>query len=242
MIRMDKTKPFFSIAIPVYGYNGKGVEFIEHNLDVLAKQTFTDFEVILSDHSIDDTILNVYKKYSENSSLKIYYYRNDKGRGFISPNLNNAMKNCNGKWIKILFQDDFLYDENSLQTQHDILVENSQIKWLITTFYHSNDGVNFYNLYNPKFVHNIWDGTNTLGNPSNLTIINNDLIFFDEELNWLVDCEYYYRLFLKYGKPSIITPITVVNRTHGGGLSDTTPIELKNKELKILTEKYGESK
>jgi len=28
-------QPFFSIAIPTYGYNGKGVEFLEHNLMIL---------------------------------------------------------------------------------------------------------------------------------------------------------------------------------------------------------------
>ncbi len=77
---------------------------------------------------------------------------------------------------------------------------------------------------------------------SNLTLLNDDLIFFDEELNWLVDCEYYYRLYLKYGKPTIINEITVVNRTHGGGLTDTTPQSLKDKELKTLIERYGKIK
>jgi len=83
---------------------------------------------------------------------------------------------------------------------------------------------------------------NTLANPSNLTVKNEDLMFFDEGLNWLVDCEYYYRMFLKYGKPTIIGPVTVVNRTHGTGLTDTTPQSLKDKELAMLIEKYGQPK
>lgn len=232
-------KPFFSIAIPAYGYNGKGVEFLKHNLNILNNQTFKDFEIVISDHSLDDTIQDVFEEYLDTTLLTIRYVRNENGRGIISPNLNNAMKNCSGKWIKILFQDDFLFDENSLQIQHDILVSNPDIKWLITTFYHSNDGVSFYRLYHPKYSDNIWSGNNTLGNPSNLTIINKDLIFFDEELNWLVDCEYYYRLFLKYGKPTIISDVTVVNRTHGSGLTDTTPQTLKDKELQTLTLRYA---
>ena len=65
------------------------------------------------------------------------------------------------------------------------------------------------------------------------------MIYFDEELNWLVDCEYYYRMFLKHGKPTIINEVTVVNRTHGGGLTDTTPSSIKNYELKKLIEKYA---
>ena len=235
----NKQQPFFSIAIPTYGYEGKGVEFLTHNLDILVNQKFTDFEVIISDHSIDDTIKNIIDIYQNNNALKIHYYRCEIGRGFISPNLNNAMRYCKGKWIKVLFQDDFLFDENSLFNQYEILDANENIKWLITTFYHSNDGINFYNLYYPKLSDNIWNGTNTLGNPSNLTILNKDLIFFDEELNWLVDCEYYYRLFLKHGRPTIINEITVVNRTHGKGLSDTIQQNIKDNELNRLKLKYA---
>lgn len=235
-------QPFFSIAIPTYGYNGKGGEFLEHNLSILSNQTFNNFEVVISDHSIDDTIYNIWEKWSK-LLPQTAYLRNENGRGFISPNLNNSMKTCQGKYIKVLFQDDFLFDENSLQTQYEILNANPQIIWLITTFCHSNDGKTFYREYQPKFNDNIWNGSNTLGNPSNLTIKNvEDLIYFDETLNWLVDCEYYYRLFLKYGKPTIIGPLTVVNRTHGGGLTDTTPQSLKDKELETLTAKYGQSK
>lgn len=234
----DKSnKSFFSIAIPTYGYEGKGVNFLDHNFEILSRQTFKDFEVVVSDHSIDDTIKTICNKWS--GILNIKYYRNEHGRGFIAPNLNIAMQRSKGKWIKILFQDDFLYGEKSLQTQYEFLDTNPEIKWLVTTFYHSNDGKSFYRLYTPKLSPNIWNGTNTLGNPSNLTIINKDLIYFDEKLNWLVDCEYYYRLFLKYGEPAIINQITVVNRTHGAGLSDTMSKDVKDKELKMLTEKYA---
>ena len=231
-------KPFFSIAIPAFGYAGKGVEFLTHNLEVLKAQTFKDFEIILSDHSIDDTIKGVFDEYSS-KNFNIKYFRNENGRGIISPNLNNAMKHCEGKWIKVLFQDDFLFDENSLQLQANALIANPDIKWLITTFIHSNDGIIYYRLFHPHLSPNIWNGTNTLGNPSNLTIKNEDLMFFDEGLNWLVDCDYYYKLYLKYGEPTILNDITIVNRTHGKGLTQTTPQSVKDNELKILTKRYA---
>ena len=100
-------KPFFSIAIPTYGYNGRGAEFLEHSLEIILNQTYKDYEIILSDHSTDDTIKNVFNRWK--SELNIKYYSNDVGRGIISPNINNAMKYCNGEWIKVLFQDDFLF-------------------------------------------------------------------------------------------------------------------------------------
>jgi hypothetical protein len=35
---------------------GKGKDFLEKNLTILKEQTFEDFEVVISDHSTDDTI------------------------------------------------------------------------------------------------------------------------------------------------------------------------------------------
>ena len=65
-------KPFFSIAIPTYGYNGKGAEFLNFSLDLLSKQNFKDFEVILSDHSTDNTIKNVYTDWKSKLKSEVY--------------------------------------------------------------------------------------------------------------------------------------------------------------------------
>ena len=207
---MNKT--FFSIAIPSYGYNGKGALYLEHNLSILAKQTFKDFEVVISDHSTDETIKEVYDKWAD--KLDIKYYRNDKGRGYISPNLNVAMKYCTGEWIKILFQDDFLYNENSLYKMYNYINSSNNLIWFTTEFYHSNDGVNLYHHYIPKWVDNIWTGNNTIGCPSVMTIKNEDLIYFNENIDWLMDVEYYKRMFDKHGEPNILNEITIVNRTN----------------------------
>jgi glycosyltransferase involved in cell wall biosynthesis len=230
-------KPFLSIAIPAYGYEGKGVEYLEFNFDIIKLQTFKDFEVVVSDHSVDDTIKDVCIEYE--NDLKIKYIRNEKGRGIISPNLNVAMENCSGKWIKILFQDDFLYDENSLQIQYDFIVNNINLKWFGTKFYHSNDGKTFYHLYIPHWNERIWAGNNTIGCPSGITLKNKDLLFFDEGLNWLVDVEYYKRMKDRFGVPYFLNEITYVNRTHGNGLSNTTSKELINKEHHILNSRYA---
>ena len=232
-----ENKPFFSITIPTYGYNGNGIEFLEHSLKILSEQTFKDFEVIISDHSIDDTIKEVYLKWK--NILNIKYFLNENGRGIISPNINNAMRNCSGQWIKVLFQDDFLYDKFSLENQYNFLIINPDTKWMMTTFYHSNDGITFYRFYEPIWNDLIWTGNNTMGCPSGLTLKNEDLIFFDEGLNWLMDCDYYHRMFLKYGEPKILRKITAVNRTWGARLTDTTSEELKVKEFNILKEKYA---
>jgi hypothetical protein len=70
---------------------------------------------------------------------------------------------------------------------------------------------------------------------------NEDLIFFDEGLNWLMDCEYYQRMKDKFGLPEVLNEITVVNRTWGERLTDTISQDLKDKEFIMLKEKYGKN-
>jgi hypothetical protein len=53
-----------------------------------------------------------------------------------------------------------------------------------------------------------------------------------------MDCDYYQKMFLKYGVPKILNEITVVNRTWGNRLTDTTPQSLKDNEFKMLKERY----
>jgi|TARA_R110000851_G_scaffold205191_2_gene357186 dTDP-4-dehydrorhamnose reductase len=239
LTKLDKNlnKPFFSIAIPTYGYNGRGAEFLDFSLEIISRQTFTSFEVVLSDHSDDDTIKEVYNKWSDKMNIK--YFRNSNGRGVISPNINNAMKLCSGKWIKVLFQDDFLYDENSLKIQSELLSSQPNISWVMSKFYHSNDGKTFYRLYHPKWNNMIWTGNNTMGCPTGMTIKNKNLLFFDEGLNWLMDVDYYKRMFDLHGEPSILDEVTVVNRTWGNRLTDTIPQSLKDKEFEMLKLKYA---
>jgi glycosyltransferase involved in cell wall biosynthesis len=96
--------PFFSVCIPVWGIKGNGVDYLEYSLNILAHQQFKDFEVVISDHSTDEYLKECCDEWS--NLLNINYIKCETGRGKISPNLNNAIRNCKGKYIKILFQDD----------------------------------------------------------------------------------------------------------------------------------------
>ena len=67
-------KPLLSIAIPSYEAKGFGVSYLEKNFNILLNQTFQDFEVVISDNSKDDNILNLTYKY--NRILDIKYFKN----------------------------------------------------------------------------------------------------------------------------------------------------------------------
>jgi hypothetical protein len=230
------TNPFFSIGIPCYEMHGLGVKFLNHSFSILESQTFKDFEIIISDHSTNSDIKNLCEEWS--NKLKIRYIKNNENRGSSSFNINNSIKNSNGNWIKILFQDDFLYSNNSLMDIYNIINQNESSKWLVTACEHSNDGINFYRPLYPRWNDNIQYGNNTISSPSVLCIKNEELIFFDERLIWLMDVDYYRQLYDKWGLPLFLEKINVVNRTWGSQLSNTIPEERKYSEYKLMLEKY----
>lgn len=207
----NKIRPFFSIAIPTWGIGGKGAEYLEHSFNIIAQQTFTDFEVVISDHSQDSDIENLCDTWR--SLIPIQYFRNEIGRGKIAPNINNAIKKSNGLFIKMLFQDDFLYDVDSLKIIRDSILQNKDRHWFITGCVHTDDCVTMYDKMIPRYHERIYAGINTISCPTVLTVKNEkSLPIFDESLNWLVDVEYYKRLYDNYGYPVVIEDVCAVNR------------------------------
>lgn len=233
---LGKEVPFFSIAIPAYGYEGKGQGFLEYSFYIMESQTFKDFEVVVSDHSIDDAIKDLCERWSDR--LNITYVRNDRGRGVISPNLNVAMEHCKGEWIKILFQDDFLYDSDALNQTKNFIRQNPSTNWIATRFCHSADGVNMYREIYPSWHPEMAIGKNSIGCPSVIAIKNSNIMFFNEELNWLMDCEYYRRMYDVYGEPLVLDALTVVNRTQEHRLTNTISDEQKFQEVEKLRSIY----
>jgi glycosyltransferase involved in cell wall biosynthesis len=233
-------KPKFSICVPIWGAKGNGKDYLEYNLNSIYSQTFKDLEVVISDHSIDDEL----EKYVElwNSHLNISYHRYELGRGSIAPNINNAMRHAKGEYIKILYQDDFFYDENSLQKIADYISEKD-IKWLVTGCAHTTDLENIYNPMSPYYHDNIYMGVNTISAPTVLTIKNDeDTLYLNESLKFLDDVEYYKRCYDKFGLPDVIPDVCIINRE--GGVRATTMLDVntKNKELALMLEIYGRNK
>lgn len=195
-----------SVVIPCYEMNDMGHIFLAQSLDKLVAQEFKDFEVIISDNSNNSLIENLCKEYS--NKLDIKYFKNSI-RG-SSANTNNGIRHAKGELIKFLFQDDFLLNEYSLK----IIDVNfkPEDNWLITACETSFDGVTLIRPFYPMYNDAIHLGNNTISSPSVLTIRNKEPLMFDEKSMWLMDVDYYKRLYDKYGEPKIIDTIAVVNR------------------------------
>lgn len=97
-------EPTFSIIIPLYKTNKK---FLAELLDSLIAQTYSKFEVCLSDGSGDKTILkDILEEYSKKDS-RIKYNQLDK-QAQISENTNNALKLATGDYIVLCDHDDLV--------------------------------------------------------------------------------------------------------------------------------------
>jgi glycosyltransferase involved in cell wall biosynthesis len=71
--------PAISIGMPVYN----GEKYIREALDSLLAQTFTDFELIISDNASTDSTSNICKEYAIRDS-RIRYIRQHKNIGAIA--------------------------------------------------------------------------------------------------------------------------------------------------------------
>jgi glycosyltransferase involved in cell wall biosynthesis len=213
---------------------GIGVSCLRESLSRLKNQTYKDFEVVICDNSFDDSIKKCTDEFK--SDLNIRYIKNHTYK--FPDNLNLGIKSSRGKIIKIICQDDYLFSSDSLREIVDKFNINTD-SWLVSACTHSIDGANFYNDFYPEYNSFIQYGINTIGSPSVLTIKNHCPILFDANLVWLVDCDFYKRCFEKFGLPSILNSINVVNRIGAHQMTNTRATQnLRKKELIYILKKY----
>lgn len=218
-----------SIVIPIYEMQN-AEELLTRCLDSLVDQSFSDFDVIVTDNSEGDSLRHLLDDYE----LDIKYYRNP--RKGMAQNTNEGIKRATGKLIKILYMDDYLYNVNSVW---DIVSNfNAEDNWLVTGCLHTDDGFNLVNPHYALYNTQIHLGVNTIGSPSVLTIRNDDPILFDEKMTWLLDCDYYKRLYERYGLPKILDKINVVMGIGEHQATNILSDEIKSGEETYIKQKY----
>lgn len=226
----------FSICIPTYEMGGYGYIMLEKLFENLKLQTIQDFEIVISDQSKDLKIYEVCRNYSKKIYIK--YIKNFYGLGKSAHNLNTCIDSSTGKIIKILFQDDYFLDNQALEKIYKTF-QTKNCKWVMNSFTHTNDDITYFNTMIPQLNDKILEGINTMGNPSNLSFLRSHKQYFDEDILYLVDCEFYYRMNLLYGPPNIIEDTLVAIRYHE--TSSTTNPEFickKDSEINYCANKY----
>ena len=98
-------RPLVSVCIPTYN----GEKYIQECLLTVINQTYNNLEIIISDdNSSDNTIDKIndlLKEHRKKTKIKIYNHFPSS----IGSNWNNSISKANGKYIKLVFQDDLLY-------------------------------------------------------------------------------------------------------------------------------------
>ncbi|MCZ7533602.1 MAG: glycosyltransferase [Acidimicrobiia bacterium] len=110
-----------SIAIPTFN----GSRFISDTLESVLDQTFSDFEVLVSDDGSTDDTLEIVRSYGD-SRIRIV---GDGGHLGAGGNWNRALTAANCEYVKLLPQDDLLYPQN-LEVQVAILDGNPELAFV----------------------------------------------------------------------------------------------------------------
>jgi glycosyltransferase involved in cell wall biosynthesis len=97
--------PLLSIGMPIYN----GEQFLGEALDSIINQTFTDFELIISDNASIDKTQEICRHY-QNKDKRIRYYRNEVNRG-AAWNYNRVFNLASSVYFKWAAHDDMLAPE-----------------------------------------------------------------------------------------------------------------------------------
>lgn len=216
-----------SIALPT-SKMANGKELFIRCLNSLWSQTFQDFEIVVCDNSDDSEIYEICSYY--NTGIK-YFLNPIKG---MAQNTNEAIRNSEGELIKILYMDDYFAHKDSLWK----IVSHFTGEWLVSACLH-DDGLEIFKPHTPIYSDDIHTGHNTIGSPSVLTIRNDRPMLFDENLQWLLDCDYYRRMHDKWGEPVVLKDKNVILGLHPDQMTHTMGNERKLKEHEYMMKKYA---
>ena len=142
---------------------------------------------------------------------------------------NRAMECAKGEIVKVLYMDDWLESEDYLEKLYEAF--DNETEWVITSASTNK---------NPQWTDDIHTGNNKLGSPSALAYRNYAVEEkFNENLSWVLDCDLYKRLEQEYGKPKILTDISVGIGVGDHQMTHKLSAEKKLEEVNYLKEKYG---
>jgi glycosyltransferase involved in cell wall biosynthesis len=231
-----------SICIPAY----KHINYLERLLNSISVQTFKDFEVVITDDSPDDNVETLLQKFKP--LFKIHYYKNEQALG-TPENWNEAIRKANGTWIKMMHDDDWLVNENSLQIFYDATLADADCRFFFSAYNNVDEDKNLTETVHFDWIGKLMLKQSTLnlfkkqfvGNPS-CTLIRKDMnLFYDSNFKWVVDFEYYLRCFKKIKNYHYINQVLInvgVNADQVTKFTFRVP-EVEIPENHLLIEKLG---
>ena len=227
-----------SVIIPTYN----DVNLLSKALDSVINQKKIELEIIIVDDSVNNDIENYLKNKSDK---RIRYFHNHQGIGTVK-NWNYGLSLAKGEYITVLHHDEF-YEDYDFHLLHCLSHLENDSDIVVSSIVVNKNNTYDTELKIPKFVKknilmhfpSLLFFVNVIGPVSCVVFKKKCLVPFDEDLNWLVDVDWYYRLLKRGKRPKTIDKC--VKSSHGHEFQITSNINLdleKKKDSIILKRKY----
>jgi glycosyltransferase involved in cell wall biosynthesis len=182
-----------SICIPAYSRT----HFLQRLLNSIAIQTFTNYEVIITDDSPGTEVTELVKQYT--GKFPLIYHKNPITLG-TPENWNEAVRHASGEWIKIMHDDDWFAEADSLELFVQS-AEDGEANFIFSAYRSVyENGSAPREMFLSRIDKNriaanpaILLSTNFIGPPSACMYKNNKEVSYDKRLKWLVDLDFYIR-------------------------------------------------
>lgn len=140
-------KELVTIIIPVY--NRKNL--VHKAIEAAINQTYRNIEIIIGDNCSNDGTWDVLKEYSKKDH-RISIFRNETNIGPVK-NWHKCLNRSNGKFVKLLFSDDWI-DLDFIEKTLPLFSNQKSIGFVITTtnIYLNNKIYNVYNVKNSRTI------------------------------------------------------------------------------------------
>ncbi len=223
-------QPFISICIPAYNR----VNYLERLLDSIGSQTFTDFEVVITDDSPGDQVRRFIEQYQ--AGFPLHYFHNGQPLG-TPENWNESIRRSQGQWIKIMHDDDWFASPDSLKRFYELCNMPGQAGFIFCGSETFEDGKIVFRQTISRFNEKLLEKDprnlfylNFIGPPSVVVHRNNRQVWYDKRMKWLVDIDFYIR-FLQCSPGFHFTREYLVNV--GFNEQQVTKMVFHNKEVVI---------
>lgn len=215
-------------------------------LNSIAEQSFTDFEIVISDDSPNEEVEQLISR--QHAELPIAYHKNHPALG-TPANWNKALSLASGEWLKLMHADDWFASKDSLLHFHHQCKKASADSVFFSAYQNVSDHaeqverknlhlwgrlllrLSPYNLFHRVYV----------GNPSCVLMHRSVELRYDNRLKFVVDFEFYIRLMRNGFKLKYIDAILVNVGYHPQQVTHYTKYDatVQLHENNLLLMQYG---
>jgi glycosyltransferase involved in cell wall biosynthesis len=243
IIRSSEERPRVSVVMPSYNHE----KYIEECINSILNQTFTDFELIITDDGSSDRTVEKIKHFND-PRIKLFVHKKNQGTSVTS---NNCIKRAAGEFIAHMNSDD-VWELDKLEKQVKFLDKNANIAAAFTkvrlisensSFDYSNPYVKVFeekNMTREEWLRRFFLFGNCLCHPSALIRKNvfEKVGLYNERMGGVHDYDLWVRICLEYNIQVIDEPLVRFrmrdNHANAGSMTLTNINRHKFERRKIL--------